>query len=79
MQTLTAQVLDAWRDAERLSQALRHDTPEHASAVAACERLRGVYQAVTRWDGWTAEDEARRALSEFRSRETPGGPALSGL
>ena len=65
MQTLVAQVLAAWRRAERLTDELPADTPEHAAAVAACKRLRRVYQDLTRWDGWTAEEEAREAVSEL--------------
>jgi hypothetical protein len=65
MQTLVAQVLAAWRRAERLTKTLQVETPEHAAAVAACERLRHVSQELTRWDGWIAEAEARDALSEF--------------
>ena len=62
--TLVAQVLAAWRRAERLTNELPSDSPEHAAAVAAYERLRHVYQDLTRWDGSVAEDEARAAMLE---------------
>jgi hypothetical protein len=65
MQSLVAQVLAAWRNAERLTNELPPATAEHAAASAACERLRHAYQELTRWDGWVAEEEARAAVSEL--------------
>jgi hypothetical protein len=44
MRTLVAEVLAAWRRAERLTAELPAGTPEHAAALDACERLRALYQ-----------------------------------
>ena len=44
MRTLVAEVLAAWRRAERLSGELPPASPEQIAAQQACERLRAVYQ-----------------------------------
>lgn len=67
MQTLVAEILAAWRRAERLSQALPAGTPEHDAAVAACDRLRDLYRDLTT-SGFAHEvdqAEARTLLSEL--------------
>ena len=48
MQALVAEVLAAWRRAERLSEQLPPGTPEHSAAVNASERLRDLYGDLTR-------------------------------
>ena len=47
MQTLVAEILAAWRRAERLSEQLPPGTPEHDAAQRACERLRDLYHELT--------------------------------
>lgn len=47
MQTLVAEILAAWRRAERLAASLEPGTPEQAAVDRACERLRGAYQELT--------------------------------
>jgi len=47
VQTLVAEVLAAWRSAERLTKTLAEGTPEHRAATAACERLRDLYRDLT--------------------------------
>jgi hypothetical protein len=46
MQTLVAEVLAAWRRAERLAETLP-EGPEQDVARAACERLRDLYRDLT--------------------------------
>lgn len=40
MQKLVAEIMAAWRRAERLSATLPEGTPEHDAAERACARLR---------------------------------------
>jgi len=47
MRTLLAEVLTAWRRAERLAAAAEPGTPEHRIAVTASERLRDLYHDLT--------------------------------
>ena len=47
MQTLVAQILAAWRHAERLTETLPEDSPEYAAASKACAELREVYRELT--------------------------------
>jgi len=47
MQTLVAEILAAWRRAERLTGTLREGTPEHGAAQLACDRLRDLYRELT--------------------------------
>ncbi len=43
MQKLVAEILAAWRRAERLEQSLAPGTPAHAAAQRVCARLRDSY------------------------------------
>ena len=66
MRKLVAEVLTAWRRAERLERSLPVGTPEHAAARRACERLREAYQDLVR-SGVVAplsEEEARDLVSD---------------
>ena len=64
MQTLIAQVLGAWRRAERLAESVAPG-PEREAAQQACERLRDLYQALTDTDRSTlADPHAVQALLE---------------
>ena len=47
MQKLVAEILAAWRRAERLASTLPAGSAEHAAAERACERLRDAYQELT--------------------------------
>ncbi len=47
MQKLVAEIMAAWRRAERLSATLPAGSPEQAAAQRACERLRDAYQELT--------------------------------
>jgi hypothetical protein len=47
MQKLVAEIMAAWRRAERLAGTLPSESPERAAAVRASERLRDAYQELT--------------------------------
>lgn len=47
MQKLVAEIMAAWRRAERLTATLPEGSPEHAAAERACQRLRDAYQELT--------------------------------
>jgi hypothetical protein len=47
MQTLVAEILAAWRRAERLGASLEPGTPERAAVDRATERLRDAYRELT--------------------------------
>ena len=67
MQTLVAEILAAWRRAERLASEFAVDSPEHAAASAASERLRQAYHALTTSGvaHEVSEAEARVLLAEL--------------
>ncbi len=47
MQKLVAEIMAAWRRAERLTATLPADSLEHEAAQRACSRLRDAYQDLT--------------------------------
>jgi len=47
MQKLVAEIMAAWRRAERLADTLPADSPERAAAERASHRLRDAYQELT--------------------------------
>jgi hypothetical protein len=47
LQKLVAEILAAWRRAERLASTLPAESPEHEAAERACNRLRDAYQELT--------------------------------
>ena len=47
MQKLVAEIMAAWRRAERLANTLPNGSPEHDAAQRACDRLRDAYQELT--------------------------------
>jgi hypothetical protein len=47
MQKLVAEIMAAWRRAERLARTLPEGSPEHDAAERACGRLRDAYQELT--------------------------------
>jgi hypothetical protein len=67
MQTLVAEILAAWRRADRLTRELEPGSPDHAAATEACERLRDLYRDLTN-SGIAApasEADARALLGEL--------------
>ena len=47
MQKLVAEIMAAWRRAERLADTLPADSAERDAAERACSRLRDAYQELT--------------------------------
>jgi hypothetical protein len=47
MKKLVAEILAAWRRAERLASTLPDGSAEHEAAQRACDRLRDAYQELT--------------------------------
>jgi hypothetical protein len=47
MQKLVAEIMAAWRRAERLAGTLPADSPERHAAQRTCDRLRDAYQELT--------------------------------
>lgn len=47
VQKLVAEILTAWRRAERLANTLPEASAERAAAQRACDRLRDAYQELT--------------------------------
>jgi len=47
LQKLVAEILAAWRRAERLASTLPAESQEHEAAQRACNRLRDAYQELT--------------------------------
>ena len=47
MQKLVAEIMAAWRRAERLARELPVGSPERAAAENACDRLREAFQELT--------------------------------
>jgi len=74
VQKLVAEIMAAWRRAERLASTLPQESPEHAAAQRACERLRDAYQELTHSgvaDALTAA-EAKLLLRDAASDIEPG-------
>ena len=71
MQTLVAEVLSAWRSAERLAATLPPGTPEHAMAERACAQLRELFHVLTSSSDVTApnlnEAQARAVIADLSS------------
>ncbi len=67
MQTLVAEILAAWRRAERLSHELPADSAEQVAALAACQRLKGIYRDLTGTgvDEPPTENATRSVLAEI--------------
>jgi hypothetical protein len=74
VQKLVAEIMAAWRRAERLAATLPDESPEHAAAQRASDRLRDAYQELTHSgvaEALTAA-EARMLLSDAASDIEPG-------
>ena len=73
MQKLVAEIMAAWRRAERLANQLPAGSPEHHAAVTAGHRLRDAYQELTH-SGVAAAltaAEARMLLADAASDVDP--------
>jgi hypothetical protein len=69
LQKLVAEIMAAWRRAERLAATLPADSEERQAAQRACDRLRDAYQELTQSgvaDAVTAA-EARLLLADAAS------------
>ena len=74
MQKLVAEIMAAWRRAERLAATLPDESLEHAAAQRASDRLRDAYQELTHSgvaEALTAAD-ARMLLRDAASDIEPG-------
>jgi hypothetical protein len=67
VQTLVAEILAAWRRAERLAEQLEPGTVDQAAAQLACDRLRDLFREITNATrmGNVTEADARALLSEL--------------
>jgi hypothetical protein len=74
MQKLVAEILAAWRRAERLASTMPEGSPEHEAARRACERLRDAYQELTHSGVAEAVSaaEAKLLLKDAASDIEPG-------
>jgi hypothetical protein len=75
VQKLVAEIMAAWRRAERLASTLPDGSPELAAAQRACERLRDAYQELTHSgvaDALTTA-EAKLLLRDAASDIEPAG------
>jgi hypothetical protein len=73
LQKLVAEIMAAWRRAERLAATLPEGSPERAAAQRACDRLRDAYQELTHSGVATAitAAEARLLLADAASDISP--------
>lgn len=76
MQKLVAEIMAAWRRADRLAQSLPTDSAEREAAERTCERLRDAYQELT--DSGVAEAltaaEAKLLLRDVAKEMDSGSP-----
>jgi hypothetical protein len=75
VQKLVAEIMAAWRRAERLASTLPPESPEREAAQRACNRLRDAYQELTH-SGVAAAltaAEARMLLGDAASDVDPAG------
>jgi hypothetical protein len=74
MQKLVAEIMAAWRRAERLASTLPADSPEHDAAQRACDRLWDAYQELTHSGVAAALSaaEAKLLLRDAASDVDPG-------
>ena len=71
MQTLAAEILAAWRRAQRLASQLPTGSAAQHAAMEATDRLADAYEAVTAADvGPVDEAEARTLLREIEEPQT---------
>jgi hypothetical protein len=74
LQKLVAEILAAWRRAERLAHSLPEGSPEREAAQRASERMRDAYQELTHSGVASAitAAEARLLLADAASDVAPG-------
>ena len=74
VQTLVAEILAAWRRADRLASEYAEGSPEHAAAQVACERLRDLYRDLTSSGVADAlsEADARQLLTDLAAGQASG-------
>ena len=74
MQKLVAEIMAAWRRAERLASSMPEGSAEREAAQRACDRLRDAYQELTHSGVATAitTAEARMLLADAAS-DVAGG------
>jgi hypothetical protein len=74
MQKLVAEIMAAWRRAERLSNSLPEGSPERDAADRACNRLCDAYQELTHSGVAEAltSAEAKMLLRDAASDIEPG-------
>ena len=75
MQTLVAEIVAAWRRADRLTVMFPEGTPNHLAAVTAAEKLRELFQDLTLAVEPSSVDvaDALKLLDEFDDMPPPGG------
>jgi hypothetical protein len=71
MQKLVAEVLAAWREADRVAAEYAPGTTDHLAALEAVERLRELYAKLT---GLATGDEATAAVTLAAIRVRPADP-----
>jgi hypothetical protein len=71
VQTLVAEVLAAWRRAERLVGSLPERSLEHSAALHAAERLHELYTDLVKVAGVVDEADARSLLAELADAQAP--------
>jgi hypothetical protein len=69
LQKLVAEIMAAWRRAERLASTLPEESPERAAAQRACDRLRDAYQELTH-SGVASQITAAEARLLLRDAES---------
>jgi hypothetical protein len=77
MQTLVAEILAAWRRAERLSATLQAGSLEQSAALVAAYRLRELYQDLVKVAGKVEEADARALLAELAELQGRGQEPIS--
>ena len=73
MQKLVAEIMAAWRRAERLAHSMPEGSAEREAAQRACDRLRDAYQELTHSGVATAitAADARLLLADAASDVSP--------
>jgi ABC-type nitrate/sulfonate/bicarbonate transport system substrate-binding protein len=70
VRTLVAEVLAAWRRAERLATELPEESRERLAAVIAAERLHALYRDLEKVAGEVSEADARALLDELAAAQS---------
>jgi hypothetical protein len=78
MQSLVAQVLAAWRHAERLTETLAPESPEYAAATRACADLRALYRSLTEAGMASEVDDHAAPMGEGDEQPASHEPSPAG-